>query len=70
MRIRPFRKEDVSELREIHRKAGYAFDVPDFEGLEVGVTVEEDGRIVIDASKKPKVCHLVRNPEQGQESGF
>jgi hypothetical protein len=28
-----------------------------------------DGRLVIDDTVKPKVCHLVRNPPRGQEAG-
>jgi hypothetical protein len=31
--------------------------------------MEGDGRLVIDGAKKPKVCHLVKNPENGQEPG-
>ena len=32
--------------------------------------MQKDGRLVIDDSAKPKVCHLVRNPEEGQEPSF
>src|SRR5262249_52838448 len=31
--------------------------------------MERDGRLVIDGTRKPKVCHLVRNSTEGQESG-
>ena len=31
--------------------------------------MQEDGRLVIDDTVKPKVCHLVKNPENGQEPG-
>jgi hypothetical protein len=32
--------------------------------------MQADGRLVIDNSVKPKVCHLVRNPTVGQEPDF
>lgn len=32
--------------------------------------MQKDGRLVIDDSAKPKVCHLVRNPDEGQEPSF
>jgi hypothetical protein len=32
--------------------------------------MQADGRLVIDDSRKPKMCHLVKNPPQGQEPGF
>lgn len=31
--------------------------------------MEDDGRLVIDTTSKPKICHLVKNPENRQEPG-
>jgi hypothetical protein len=30
--------------------------------------MQDDGRLVIDDTAKPKICHLVKNPAQGQET--
>jgi hypothetical protein len=46
VKIRPFEKDDIPSLKECHRKAGYGFDLPDFETLKACYTVEDEGRIV------------------------
>ena len=53
--------ELVSEWESTGGAKGTVFDA--FRAMQA------DGRLFIDDTVKPKVCHLVRNPPQGQEPG-
>jgi hypothetical protein len=54
--------ELVSEWEETGRAKGTVFNA--FRAMQ------DDGRLVIDDTVKPKICHLVRNAPEGQESAF
>jgi hypothetical protein len=42
--LRPFRPEDLPQLREIHARAGYQFELP--ETFESAYVMEDGGRVV------------------------
>lgn len=45
--IRRYRHSDLDQLKEIHARAGYGFDLPDFAGLAVSRIIEDpEGNVV------------------------
>lgn len=44
--IRKMRSADVPKLKALHEKAGYGFEFPSVEQIEVARVIEEGGRIV------------------------
>lgn len=58
--------EDVEQLREFHRKAGYSSEFPDVKGMEIGELVRDGNRVVgfIGAEMEAQVVGIF-NPEWG-----
>lgn len=64
--LRRLQKSDIPVLTVIHRKAGYGFDLPDFEAREIGYVVEEGGKPVcyVGAELHAELVMIV-DPEYG-----